>query len=145
MALLPGNAVTPGLGSLWADASSGLVIVNPDPPLPGPPTDATGKIYTTMRSVIPLLTVATQLLTVLLNEQNCNINVYQGVGGLFIDVGVNGKLIIGGVIAHDRCKIVRDPYLGFIGDLAFWDSQGTQDPDWTGLNQRYYLGYFYPT
>jgi hypothetical protein len=64
---------------------------------------------------------------------------------LFIDVGINGKLIIGGVIAHDRCKIVRDPYLGFIGDLAFWDSQGTQDPDWTGLNSRYYLGYFYPT
>jgi hypothetical protein len=84
-------------------------------------------------------------LTVQLNQQNCNINVYQGIGGLFIDLGINGKLIIGGVIAHDRCKIVRDPYLGFTGDLAFWDSQGTQDPDWTGLNQRYYLGYFYPT
>jgi hypothetical protein len=144
MALIPGNAAPPGVGSLAVNASiSGIAPIFTPPA--GPPTDAHGNTYTTMRSVIPLLTVASQLLTVQLNQQNCNINVYQGIGGLFIDLGINGKLIIGGVIAHDRCKIVRDPYLGFTGDLAFWDSQGTQDPDWTGLNQRYYLGYFYPT
>jgi hypothetical protein len=145
MALVPGNAATPGLGSFWADASSGVVIVNADPPPAGPPTDAHGNIYTTMRAVVPLLTVASQILTVQLNQQSCNLNVYQRTTGLFIDVGIGGQLIICGVIAHDRCKILRDTYLGFVGDLAFWDSQGTQDPDWTGLNQRYYLGYFYPT
>lgn len=107
--------------------------------------DAQGNTYTTMRFVVPLLTVASQILTVQLNDQSCNLNVYQRTTGLFIDVGISGNLIIAGVIAHDRCKVVRNSYLGFIGDLAFWDSQGTSDPDWTGLNQRYYLGYFYPT
>lgn len=108
-------------------------------------TDQAGNVWCTTRAVIPLLQVASQILTVQLNGQNCNINVYQRTTGLYVDLGISGQLIIGGVIAHDRCKIVRDPYLGFIGDLAFWDSQGTNDPDWTGLNSRYYLGYFYPT
>jgi hypothetical protein len=40
---------------------------------------------------------------------------------------------------------VRDEYLGFIGDLAFFDTQGMTDPDWTGLGSRYILGYFFPT
>jgi hypothetical protein len=99
----------------------------------------------TTRLIVPLLTIPAQVLTVTLNGQNCNINVYQRTTGLFVDLGINNQLIIGGVLAHDRVKIVRDAYFGFQGDLAFWDSQGTQDPDWTGLSQRYFLGYFYPT
>ena len=105
----------------------------------------TGNVIATLRSIIPLLAVPAQVLTVQLNGQACNINVYRRTTGLFVDLGVNNQLIIGGVIALDRVRIVRDVYLGFRGDLAFWDSQGTQDPDWTGLNSRYFLGYFYPT
>ena len=99
----------------------------------------------TTRMIVPLVAHPAQMLTVGLNGQSCNLNIYQRTTGLYIDLGVNGKLIIGGVIAHDRCRIVRDLYRGFLGDLAFWDSQGTQDPDWTGLGSRYYLGYFAPT
>lgn len=99
----------------------------------------------TLRLIVPLLTQPAQVLSVTLNNQPCNINIYQRTTGLFVDLGINNTLIIGGVIALDRVKIVRDAYLGFIGDIAFWDSQGTRDPDWTGLNTRYFLGYFYPT
>jgi hypothetical protein len=99
----------------------------------------------TTRYVVPLLAVPAQTLTVSLNGINCNINVYQRTTGLYVDLGRDGNLIIGGVLALDRCKIVRDAYLGFTGDLAFWDSQGTEDPNWTELNTRYFLGYFAPT
>jgi hypothetical protein len=106
-------------------------------------TLATPVIATT-RQIIPLRQVPSQVLSVQLQNQNCNINVYQRTTGLYVDVGINGALVIGGVLALDRVKIIRDRYLGFIGDLAFWDSQGLADPDWTGLNSRYFLGYFFP-
>ncbi len=108
-------------------------------------TSADGNIITTTRFIVPLLAVPSQIVTVELNNQSVNLNVYQRTIGLFVDVGINNILIIGGVIALDRVKIVRDPYLGFVGDLAFWDSMGLTDPNWTGLGTRYFLGYFYPT
>ena len=109
------------------------------------PTTAAGNIITTLRLIVPLIAVPSQILAIELNGQVVNLNVYQRTTGLFVDVGLNNLLVIGGVIAHDRVLIVRDPYLGFVGDLAFWDSQGLQDPEWTGLNSRFYLGYFDPT
>lgn len=54
---------------------------------------------------------------------------------------VSGNLIIAGVICQDRNRIVRDLYLGFIGDLCFIDIQGTSDPIYTGLGDRYVLCY----
>ena len=41
--------------------------------------------------------------------------------------------------------IVRDAYLGFIGDLAFYDTQGDTAPVYTGLGSRYVLEYFAPS
>jgi len=62
--------------------------------------------------------------------------------GLFIDVFVNNQLIIGGVICENLNRIVRDSYLGFIGDLIFYDTtKGGNDPDYTGLGSRYLLVY----
>ena len=37
--------------------------------------------------------------------------------------------------------LVRSAYLGFIGQLAFFDTQGTSDPDYSGLGTRYQLVY----
>ena len=91
--------------------------------------------------VIPLQVVPSQTLQVQLSGQNCAINVYQLSTGIFIDLYVSNTLIIGGVIGQDRNLIVRDLYLGFIGDLCFMDTQGTQDPVYTGLGGRYQLCY----
>lgn len=104
-----------------------------------------GFVIATQRAIVPLITAPSQILSVELNGQSCNINVYQRTTGLYIDLGINDTLIIGGVLALDRVKIVRDGYLGFTGDIAFFDIMGMQDPDWTGLNVRYFLGYWFPT
>jgi hypothetical protein len=94
---------------------------------------------------IPLLAVPAQLLTVSLNNQTCQINIYQKVSGLYVDLYVNNALIIGGVLAENLNRIVRSAYLGFVGDLAFVDNEaGDSDPVFFDLGTRYTLGYFFP-
>lgn len=108
--------------------------------------------------IIPLNAVASQTLTANLNNQVCQINVYQKqfytdnneqctpqlVTPVFLDLAVNNAPIISGVICLHANKIVRDAYLGFIGDLAFYDLQGSTDPIYTGFGTRYVLVYLAP-
>ena len=91
--------------------------------------------------LIPINDTYSQSLSVVLSGQNCQINLYQKSTGFYCDVYVNNVLIIGGVICENLNKIVRDVYLGFIGDLMFYDTQGTSDPSSPGLGTRYLFYY----
>ena len=91
--------------------------------------------------IIPLQPTASQTVSVQLAGQNCQINIYQKSTGLYCDLYVNGVLIIGGVICQNRNRIVRDLYLGFIGDLIFIDTQSNTDPVYSGLGAQYVLAY----
>lgn len=94
--------------------------------------------------IILLNATPSQTLAILLGGQSCQLNVYQKTTGLFMDVSVTTKtppLIIGGVICQNENRIVRDLYLGFIGDFIFKDTQGNSDPDYTGLGDRFQLVY----
>lgn len=94
---------------------------------------------------VPLQALPNQTVNVQLNGQSCTLNVYQKSTGLFMDVLVNDVLIIGGVICQNLNRIVRSRYLGFIGDFAFIDTQGTLDPYYQGIGTRYFLLYLLPT
>jgi hypothetical protein len=94
--------------------------------------------------IIPISATPSQTLAVVLAGQSCKINIYQKNTGLFVDLYVNDALIIGGVIALDRNRIVRSAYLGFVGDLAFVDTQGSDTPVYDGLGGRYLLLYLDP-
>jgi hypothetical protein len=63
---------------------------------------------------------------------------------MYFDLTLNGTLIVSTMICLDRVNLVRYAYLGFIGNLAFIDTQGTTDPVYTGLGSRYILTYFLP-
>ncbi len=91
--------------------------------------------------IIPLLQEDSQSLSVVLAQQNCKLNIYQKSMGLFLDLLVNGSPIIQTKICRDRVKLVRYPYLGFIGDLCFMDTEGVDDPQSTGLGSRWVLMY----
>ena len=91
--------------------------------------------------IIPISDSYAQYFNVTLNGQSCKINIYQKSTGLFLDLLVNGVLIIGGVICQNMNRIVRDAYLGFVGDLVFYDTQGKEDPISPGLGSRYQLYY----
>lgn len=94
-----------------------------------------------MTQVVPLLAVPSQTLTVRLGSQPCTLHVYQKSTGLYVDLYASDVLIIGGVVARNGVRIVRDAYLGFVGDLAFADTQGADDPESTGLGTRWILAY----
>ncbi len=94
-----------------------------------------------MALVIPTIAVPTQVLTVTLAGQPCRIRIYQRSTGLYLDLYVNDALIIGGVACRYGDRIVRDAYLGFVGDLLFADTQGRDDPQSTGLGSRWLLVY----
>jgi hypothetical protein len=90
---------------------------------------------------IPLSAVPSQKLSTLLGGQNCQLKVYQKTTGMYLDLYVNNVPIVTGVIARDRVLVVRQSYLGFVGDLSFFDTQGVADPTYDGLSARYQLVY----
>lgn len=106
--------------------------------------------------VVPLSAVANQTLTVSLGGQTCQLNVYEkvrytGVNAalewssyslLYMDVYVSNTLVVGGVVARNAVRIVRDAYFGFLGDFLFVDTQGILDPQVAGLGTRWLLLYF---
>jgi hypothetical protein len=93
---------------------------------------------------IPLQAVPSQSLSVLLAQQNCQLNVYQKSTGLFLDLFINDSTVVTAVICRDRVRMVRQEYHGFVGDLCFADSLGNNDPDYAGLGGRYALVYLEP-
>ena len=94
-----------------------------------------------MPQIVPVQAVPNQTLQVQLANQPTTLNIYQLSTGLFMDVEVNGELIIGGVICQNLNRIVRSAYLGYPGDFVWDDTQGTSDPVYTGLGARYLLAY----
>lgn len=91
--------------------------------------------------VIPIQPLPNQTMQVQLANQPCTLNIYQLAYGLFIDVVLNDSIIVGGVICENLNRIVRSLYLGFVGDFVFVDTQGTDDPIYTGLGDRFILVY----
>lgn len=103
--------------------------------------------------VVPTTEAPSQAITITLNGQACLINLYtksiniavqapneiptdptpryENVNPCFVDVytGTGANLIIGGVYVRQGSLIVRDVYLGFVGDLSVIDTSGAaQDP-----------------
>ena len=93
---------------------------------------------------IPVQALANQTMQVQLNGQTCTINIFQYTYGLFFTLIIGTTDIVVSVICQNGNRLVRDAYLGFSGDLAFVDTQGSSDPVYTGLGGRYQLLYFAP-
>jgi hypothetical protein len=91
--------------------------------------------------VIPLQPLPNQTLQVQVADQACTLNVYQQAYGLYVDVLLDGAVVIAGVIAENLNRIVRNAYLGLAGDFCFLDTQGSDDPIYTGLGTRWQLLY----
>jgi len=95
--------------------------------------------------VIPIKAVPNQSLSVQAGGQSCQVNVYQKLYGLFVDLYVGNKLVIAGVLAQNLRPMVLNAYLGLVGDLVFFDNLGTNDPYYTGLGTRFSLVYLAPS
>jgi hypothetical protein len=98
-----------------------------------------------MSLIVPLQPFPNQQVQVQLGGQAVTVNVFQQAFGLYVDVFVGPNAIIQGVVAKNLNRIVRSGYLGFSGDFAFWDTQGSDDPVYTGLGSRWQLVWITPT
>jgi hypothetical protein len=94
--------------------------------------------------IVPLNPVPSQTVSVTLNGQALSLNVYQRSTGLYIDVSMNGVPLPSGVLCLNGVRIIRDKYWNFIGDLAFIDTEGSEDPSYSGLGSRWVLVYTNP-
>lgn len=96
--------------------------------------------------IVPTGAFAAQRLSVILAQQTVTIVLRQLATGLYMNVATSEKQIVGLVICQNRNRIVRDAYLGFIGDFIFNDTtdQG-EDPYFTGLGTRFQLLYLETT
>jgi len=92
-------------------------------------------------SIVPLRSVPSQSLQIILGGQDCTIKVYHKAPGLFFDLSTLDGPVVAGRICRDRNLLVRYERLGFSGDLFFADTQGTDDPAWTRLRDRFQLFY----
>ena len=90
---------------------------------------------------VPLQPVPSQSTKVVLGGQNCQILVYQKPQGVFVDINADGVDISVGTIARDAVPLVSREYAGFAGNLIFIDTQGSDDPSYEGLGDRWTLVY----
>ncbi len=103
--------------------------------------------YTTLQT-LTLAAVPSQQLSATLSGQAVTLNVYargaQGYENVYMDVYSNGALVLAGVICQNGNTIIRNAYFGFIGDFVIWDTEGSDDPQYTGLGTRWILVYYSP-
>lgn len=90
---------------------------------------------------IPLQPVPAQTLQIVLDGQNVQLSVYKLNESLFMDINSNGVDIVDCVQAHDADPLVCIKYTGFLGNLVFIDTQGSDDPYYSGLGTRFVLIY----
>lgn len=95
--------------------------------------------------VVPLNAVPNQQTQVQLGNQAVSLEIAQSAYGLFMSVTSNDTLIVSNVICQNLNRIVRDLYLGFSGDFMWCDTEGTSDPDYTGVGGRYQLVWLSPS
>jgi hypothetical protein len=93
------------------------------------------------QQVLPVQPLPAQTFEAQLGDQDCQITLQQMATGLFASLGVSGQQIIAGRYCNDRVGLVRQQYLGFVGWLYFVDTQGGEDPEYSGLGSRYILVY----
>ena len=90
---------------------------------------------------IPVNSTADQQLSVVLAGQNCVIRIYTLSTGMYLDLSVDGNQICTGSLIWGNALIVKNRYNGFSGNLMILDTQGTDNPVYSGLGSRFVLMY----
>jgi hypothetical protein len=91
---------------------------------------------------VPLAPVPAQDFNVQLDNQNCQMSVYTLTTGLYMDLSLNNVVIATARILLDGARVLQDlQYTAFVGDFIMVDTQGEDDPEYTGLGTRWQLVY----
>jgi hypothetical protein len=98
-------------------------------------------------NTVPLQDIPDQSILITLNNQSCQINVYQKRTGMFMDLYSNNVLILGGIYCVNQTFAVMNVYLGFIGDFMWVDTLNLNaNPIYgSGVGSRFQLVYLLPS
>lgn len=99
--------------------------------------------------LVPVTDTASQTLQAQLANQSFTLNVYQKSAApnysngpaIYMDVLINGVIVLGGIVCWNLNRLIRNAYFGVVGDFCWVDTQGTNDPTTPGLGSRYQLIY----
>ena len=92
--------------------------------------------------IVPLAPVPSQQLSIVLDNQNCLINVLTRGEKMYLDLACDGEAIQNGALIQDRVSIIQIPTRFFAGTLAMVDTLGTDAPYYDGLGDRWQLCYW---
>src|SRR5579859_5767499 len=94
--------------------------------------------------VIPIQPVPSQQVLCVLDGQNCQFSVYLRNSKIYVDLNSNGENICLACLAHNAVALDScNSWSGFLGNLYFIDTQGKDDPEYSGFNTRWYLVYLF--
>jgi len=91
-------------------------------------------------SVIPVAQVPNQMLSVQLGGQVCEIAIRQKSSGLYLTLWADDVLIMSSILCLNAVPMAVE-YSSFTGSLMFFDTNGSTDPEYSGLGSRYQLRY----
>lgn len=94
------------------------------------------SLYSVQLNILPAQTFG-----VVLSGQECRISLYMRGEQLYFDLQKDNEYLYKGVICLDRKNLTPFKYKGFNGKLYFIDTQGTNNPEYSGFNERYVLIY----
>lgn len=100
---------------------------------------------------IPVSAIANQSFQVVLGDQDCSFRLYtrpERAGGplrLYMDLYVGETAIFYGALCKDGVLLPLSGYMAFEGGLLFVDMEGSDDPEYTGLGDRWNLLYLTQT
>jgi hypothetical protein len=90
-------------------------------------------------NIIPIRAVPAQTVQVTLADQPVTLYLRQLGGRQYISVSWAGTVLCETVLMVNRSAIIRAAYTGFVGDIAVYDTQGDDAPEYTGWGSRWLL------
>lgn len=91
--------------------------------------------------LIPIQNIPDQEFVVDLNGKECSMRIYLRYNYMYLDLTVDDKVLFKGQICLNNVDLIQYNHMDFDGNLRFIDTQGNEDPYYTGFGERWYLAY----
>ena len=91
--------------------------------------------------LIPLQSIPDQTFVVELGNKECEIHIYVRYRYMYMDLKVEDEYVIQGQICLNNTNIIQYNHINFDGNLRFIDTQGVDDPYYSGFGERFALAY----
>lgn len=93
--------------------------------------------------IVPTSSIPSQSFQIVLDNQDCDIELLTRGERLYLTLAVDGEIVQANALCLNRVSIIQIPNSKFYGTLAFVDTLGSSNPEYSQLGDRYQLFYWY--